>query len=115
MMCFCCCEVDNQIHPDKLEKPEKFIQRIIISIVNYNSCVFQVIVYSVYSEQFIILTCNGFVFVKFTNELFNNIQFHAMIVYSISCITTKEMLYTNKYDLFGVMHHVELDYYLTQI
>ena len=79
-MCFCYCEDDNQIHPDKLETPQKFIQRIIISTLNYNSCVFQVIVYSVYSEQFIILTGNGFVFVKYTNDLFNNIQFHAMIV-----------------------------------
>ena len=115
-MCFYCYCTDDEekVQPIKrIETPEKLIQRVIMEIKNYSECLFQVIVYSFFSEQFLYLTGTGFLFVQMAKGIFSNPDLHAIIVYRITCVHTKELLFTNKYEIFGKLNHVDLDTCLT--
>ena len=116
-MCFCCCytEDENKVHPNrKLETPTKFIQRVIMGVENYSSCMFQIIIYSYCSEKFLCLTGTGFIFLLLlTRNSLIHPDLLASVIYRIICINRKELLYTNKYEVFGKIHFADIESYLT--
>ncbi len=113
-MCFCCCCDDkkNKIHPTN---ESTFIKHKIMSVNNYQQMLFKIIVYSVTSEQFIILDACGSAFIEYIHQLCHHIEFESIIIYRISCITTNQTIYTNKHDMFGVAIYAELNSYIAQL
>ena len=87
----------------------KFICDIIIHVKNYNDKQFQIMLYCMSSDDFVLLSCTGFVLVYKGRRIFEEVQESDLILFWVWNIADERYVYRNRREVIGKIRLLNLN------